>query len=344
MIVDIELAKIGMAMQDAMVTIWLCDEGDQVEQGEPLLEIETEKVSTPIESPATGVLVEILIPAGEVVEVGEVLGRIEAADGEESAPSATVPKAEAEEVIPEPELEEGPTEEEMPDVKDEPAWKLGATVPAGRMRRIIARRMAESLQTTAQLTMFAEADVTAMVAKRQDLKATDGVTYTDIVVYLVARTLRRFPLMNARLLGDDQIVVPEEINVGVAAALPDGLIVPVVHRADQRSLAEISGETAALVEKARQGQLTEQEITGGTFTVSNLGTFGIDHFTPILNLPESAILGVGRIAKKPVVVEGQVAVRSVLGLSLTIDHRVIDGAPAAEFLQALITTLESAEF
>ncbi|MFC2031480.1 2-oxo acid dehydrogenase subunit E2, partial [Chloroflexota bacterium] len=195
-----------------------------------------------------------------------------------------------------------------------------------------------------QLTMFAEADVTATVARRQALKATDAVSYIDILVHLVAQTIKHFPILNARLLGDDQIVIPEEINVGVAVALPDGLIVPVVHRADQRSLSEISSETARLVEKARQGLLTEQEITGGTFTISNLGTFGIDHFTPILNPPESAILGVGRIAEKPVAVEGELAIRSVLGLSLTIDHRVIDGAPAAEFLQALVAALHSAEF
>ena len=344
MIVDVLLPKIGMAMQDAMVTVWLFDEGDEVEQGEPLLEIETEKVGTPIESPATGVLAEILIPGGDVVEVGEVLGRIEVAEGEEPSLAPTAPEAEAKQSATVPEPEASPEAEEAPAAKGEPAWKLGATLPAGRMRQTIARRMAESLQTTAQLTMFAEADVTATVARRQVLKAIDGVTYIDILVYLVAQTIKRFPLLNARLLGDDQIVIPEEINVGVAVALPDGLIVPVVHRAAQRSLAEISSETARLVEKARQGLLTEQEITGGTFTISNLGTFGIDHFTPILNPPESAILGVGRIAEKPVVAEGEIAIRSVLGLSLTIDHRVIDGAPAAEFLQALVAVLHSAEF
>jgi pyruvate dehydrogenase E2 component (dihydrolipoamide acetyltransferase) len=156
-----------------------------------------------------------------------------------------------------------------------------------------------------------------------------------MMIHSVARALMRHPRMNARLDGAE-IVLSTSANVGIAVALDEGLIVPVVQRAESKSLREIAVESRALGEKARSGHLKLEDVTGGTFTITNLGMFGVDAFTPILNPGETGILGVGRIVEKPAVHNGAIAKRAMLWLSLTFDHRVVDGAPAAEFLQTVI--------
>ncbi len=206
------------------------------------------------------------------------------------------------------------------------------------MRRTIARRMLDSLHMMAQLTLFTEIDVTELVDLRERLKRDFDVTYTDLIVQAAARALAKHPLMNASLDGE-RIQRHREIHIGVAVALPEGLIVPVIRNADRKSLREIAGEAKRLVERARNGQLTVEEATGSTFSITNLGAYGIDGFTPIINAPEAAILGVGRIVEKPAAYRGAVALRHMLTLSLTHDHRLVDGAPAAEFLQTLAEML-----
>jgi len=209
------------------------------------------------------------------------------------------------------------------------------SIPVRGMRKTIAARMHQSLRDTAQLTISTEADVTAAV----DFRARQGrdfdFTYTDLLIHAVARALLRHPRMNSRL-SEDAIVMLPEVNIGMAVALDEGLIVPVIRAADRRNLREIAGATKELGEKARTGGLKLEDVSGGTFTVTNLGTWGVDAFTPILNLGETGILGVGRIVEKPAVFRGEISRRSMLTLSLTFDHRVIDGAPAASFLQSVI--------
>src|SRR5262249_53437492 len=161
------------------------------------------------------------------------------------------------------------------------------------------------------------------------------VTYTDMLVHAVSRALIKHPRMNSRLEGNE-IVVSNEAHVGIAVALEDGLIVPVIRDASRKTLSEIALESKTLGEKARRSHLKLEDVTGGTFTVTNLGTYGVDGFTPILNLGETGILGVGRIVEKPAVYRGEIARRATMMLSLTFDHRVIDGAPAAEFLLTVI--------
>ncbi len=212
-------------------------------------------------------------------------------------------------------------------------------VPLTPMRRTIARRMSESIHSMAQLTLISDADVTALVAARQSLKAQFDVTYTDLIVKACALALKAHPALNARW-SEDAIELMSEINIGVAVALEDGLIVPVVRNADRKSLAEIAGEMKQLAQRARDGSLTGAELAAGTFSVTNLGTYGVDAFTPIVDPPEAAILGVGRIVEKPARLNGELAWRSMLTLSLTVDHRVVDGAPAAVFLQTLREHLE----
>jgi len=150
----------------------------------------------------------------------------------------------------------------------------------------------------------------------------------------VARALREHPMVNSILEGD-QIRLMDEVNIGLAVAVEEGLIVPVIREVDKKSIFEIAALRRELVEKARQGKLLTRETTGGTFTISNLGMFGVDTFAPVINPPESAILGIGRIVKKPVVVNDQITIRSVMTLTLVFDHRVIDGAQAARFLQSI---------
>jgi pyruvate dehydrogenase E2 component (dihydrolipoamide acetyltransferase) len=212
-------------------------------------------------------------------------------------------------------------------------------IPFAGMRQSIADHMVESLQTTAQVTLTMEVDATELVKLRAQLKADFDLTFTDLIVKAVAKTLKQHPLLNATLIGSE-IHLLEAIHVGIAVALPDGLIVPVLRDADKRTVQEIAQEARRLAQGARDGTLSVDEVTGGTFTVTNLGASGIDAFTPIINAPEVAILGVGRIADKPVFQGDVVVKRSLMVLSLTIDHRIVDGAPGADFLKSLKELLE----
>ena len=208
------------------------------------------------------------------------------------------------------------------------------------MRAAIARRMHQSLQTSAQVTLITEVDVSALVQLREELKQQFALTYTDLVVKAVAHALKGHPRLNAWIEGE-QIRHVQAIHIGVAVALDEGLIVPVVRDADRRSLREIAQETQRLALRAREGTLTREEVMGSTFSVSNLGMYGIDAFTPIINPPEIAILGVGRINEKLVRVPRGAEWRHVMTLSLTFDHRAVDGAPAAAFLQTVGKYLEN---
>ncbi len=193
--------------------------------------------------------------------------------------------------------------------------------------------MAESAHTTAAVTLTTEVDAGELVALRETLRAEiEGVSYNDLFILIVARALRAFPFMNARLQGE-AIEQLTEVHVGLTVEAERGLVVPVIRHADRKSLRQIAQERRELVEQARVGQATPDDLTGSTFTLTNLGMYGVDAFTPLINLPETAVLGVGRIAERPVVRQGQMVARPTLWLSLTFDHRLVDGAPAARFLQ-----------
>jgi pyruvate dehydrogenase E2 component (dihydrolipoamide acetyltransferase) len=207
-------------------------------------------------------------------------------------------------------------------------------IPLTGMRGAIARRMHHSLQTSAQVTLITEVDVSILVQLREELKEQFALTYTDLVIKAVVHALKEHPRLNAWIEGE-HIRLVQAIHIGVAVALDDGLIVPVVHDAERKSLREIAQETQRLAIGAREGTLSRDEVMGSTFSVTNLGMYGIDAFTPIINPPEIAILGVGRITEKLVRVSRGAEWRQVMTLSLTFDHRAIDGAPAAAFLQTI---------
>jgi pyruvate dehydrogenase E2 component (dihydrolipoamide acetyltransferase) len=219
------------------------------------------------------------------------------------------------------------------------------SVPMSTVRRLTAQRMTEAARTVAPVTLTTEVDATELVEVRKRLKNESSElvpSLTDLLVKLSALALAKHPELNASIDGDS-IVQHAGINIGIAVDGDRGLSAPVVRNADRKTLFAIAAESAELISKARKGSLSPDAMTGGTFTISNLGMFGIDAFTPILNLPECAILGVGRIVAKPVVIDDEtdeIAVRRMLTLSLTFDHRIVDGAPAARFLQTLSEMIE----
>ncbi len=214
------------------------------------------------------------------------------------------------------------------------------------LRKLVAENVVKGFFSAPPVTLVAEVDMTECVRLREQLlpeveKAYGTrLTYTDLIVKAAARALRDFPLMNATLQ-DDQILIHPEVNVGVAVAVEDGLLVPVVKNADRKPLGEISREIRELAERARAGKSTPDDLSAGTFTITNLGAYDVEMFNPVLVPGQTGILGVGRIAEKPAIREGQVVARHLMNLCLTFDHRVLDGAPAARFLQRVKQLLES---
>ncbi|PJF48963.1 MAG: 2-oxo acid dehydrogenase subunit E2 [Chloroflexi bacterium] len=223
-------------------------------------------------------------------------------------------------------------------------------IPLSGIRRAIAERMRASLQSTAQLTLHTSADARALLAYRQKLKASDeslglrNVTINDLVMFAVARTLRRFPALNATFEGSE-LRQHARVHLGFAVDTPRGLLAPVIRDAHALSLRQLAEAAKALVADAAAGKLSPDVLAGGTFTVTNLGSLGVESFTPILNPPQVAILGVGSVNLKPILPEGarDVVFAPHLGLSLTVDHQFVDGAPAARFLQALAHNIEHFE-
>ena len=417
---------IGDAEQCVVVT-WLKREGDEIEVGETILELQAAKVSFDVPSPIKGRLVKILANQGDVIDWGQVLAHLEAiesspagegsnlppiAAGELQRPATASPiaariaaekgidlnlvtgsgpngritekdvysfinaqekPAPAAEVLVSPAAKRLAREHKidvtgikgtgtggriteadvLAAIEQQAADKTSAPnqggagasrteIPLAGMRGAIAQRMLESVQTTAQLTLHTEADVSELVARHAlDKQQVPPITYTDYIVRACAQALQQHPGINAHLDGSVIRVLPQ-INIGLAVSLDVGLIVPVLFNADTLSVSEIARERNRVVERARTGKLTPPEYSGGTFTVTNLGSFDIDGFTPILNPPELAILGVGRIVEKVVIHQGKIAQRHRLTLSLTIDHRIIDGVPGAAFLKTIKQLLESA--
>ncbi len=225
--------------------------------------------------------------------------------------------------------------------------RVRSTIPLKGMRAAIAANMYRSLSTSAQLTLMGEIDMTEAVKLRETLKAQAdeirvSVTYTDIFVYIVARALSEHPIINSSL-EDNEIKLWEDVNIGVAVALEDGLIVPVIKNADKKSIVEISRTAKTLAEKAREGKLVPDDVTGGTFTITNLGALGGGYRfeTVIINGHESAILGTGGISDRVVARDGQIVIRPIMTYYFTYDHRIINGAVAAEFMASITRLLEN---
>ena len=221
----------------------------------------------------------------------------------------------------------------------------GIRIPLAGIRGASANRVLESHLATAPVTLTTEVCATPLVDMRQQLQSElsaeldFSIGYNELMIKVAARALHKFPYMNARL-EDGAIQLLDEIHIGLAVDAPRGLVVPVIRDADKKDVAEVGRELHALVEKIRTGSPSPEDLSGGTFTITNLGKYEIDAFTPIINLPQAAILGVGEIKQRPYVVAGQLVIRDVVWLSLTFDHRLVDGAPAALFLQYIKRLIE----
>jgi pyruvate dehydrogenase E2 component (dihydrolipoyllysine-residue acetyltransferase) len=371
--VEVRLPQFGMGMQDGTINQWYKEEGDAVTEGELLAEVEAAKSVEELTSPCDGVLHRILVPAGDSAIVNELLAVI-VSDGDPSTAGQAGEAASTGNVeVSSPPVPIGaPASPMITPRARRLARDLGVdldrvigTGPQGRvtdddvrraagpandvappiereamtgMRAAIAERTRSSLHASAQLTLTTEIDVTELVAHRRQL-AEPRPTYTEFLIKATALALREHPRLNATVEGD-AIHRHARINVGVATALPDALLVPVVRDADQRSLRQISDEVRRLVGIVLAGEHRFADVTGSTFTITSLGSLGIDAFTPIINPPEVAILGVGRIVDRPVPDGEGLAWRKAMTLSLTIDHRVVDGAPGAEFLQTLARLIQ----
>jgi pyruvate dehydrogenase E2 component (dihydrolipoamide acetyltransferase) len=378
MVTKVVMPKYGWTMTEGKVLKWLKKEGELVKKGEPLFEMESEKTVTQVEAETSGILRKILVQEGTVVPVGETIA-ILTEPGEELPSSDTLKQMveEKPQIVEEEKIKISPAARKLAEEHGIDITKIKGTGPDGRivkedilrviesekevvkvsslpakiiplegMRKIIAERMTLSARTTARVLLTIDVDMSEVSKLRQslleDVEKKWGVrlTYTDILVKAVAKALEEHPIVNS-ILVEDKIHVMESINIGVAVALKDGLIVPVVREANKKSLIEIALQLKELIEKARQGKLSTEEATGGTFTISNLGMYGVGVQMQIINPPEVAILGVGAITDKPVVINGQITIRPMMTLSLVFDHRALDGAPAAEFLVTLKRILEN---
>lgn len=338
---EIRLAQAGMAMTEGEVIAWYKQAGDAVQPGDLLAEVEAAKTTIEVEAPCAGILAEIAAEAGAVVPVRGLLAVI--ADPAAS-PATQQTSSERRQVEPAARrlatqlgldldgiVGSGPGGRiVLADVQPQAAPEYVAVRLSG-MRRTIAERMHRSLQSTAQLTMTTQADVTELTRLRS---TADGITHTDLLVRACALALAEHPGLNA-VMTDTEIRRYRAAHIGIAVAVPEGLLVPVLRDAGTLALAQIAQATKDLVARAREGRLSPADLDGGTFTITSLGGYGIDSFTPILNPPQVAILGVGRIAEQPGRWDGQLDWRQVMTLSLTVDHRAVDGVPAAVFLQDL---------
>jgi pyruvate dehydrogenase E2 component (dihydrolipoamide acetyltransferase) len=402
---NVIMPALELAQETGKIIRWLKRPGETVQKGEPLVEIETDKVMTEIEAPAAGILGDVTAREGDVVPVGQTIARIlEEAGAAAPAPlvgaaplaargATAVPSARAG-VRASPDVSHIASRTEAPaaavtaarltaaspkarrlaaerglDVKAlrgsgpggvvlaadvlaaSSAPRAGApaltAVPrveapaVGTVWRIMAERMTASWTTTPHFYLAREVNVSRLVSwrERASKQTAARITYTDLLVKLVAATLSRHPGVNASWK-DGAIVRNAEIHVGLAVAVDDGLVVPVIHRADTLSLVDIAARREDLVSRAQAGKLRPADIQGGGFTISNLGMYGVDAFNAIVNPPQAAILAVGRIADRVVAVNGQPTVQPTMVLTLSCDHRALDGAHGAQFLGALADLIE----
>ncbi len=375
MVTKVVMPRLSLTMKTGTVIQWFKREDETVQKGEPLVEVLSEKITYDVEAPASGILRKILAEEGLDVPVDKAIGLIGSAEEPiphetvepESTPESvttapTVPKSEeiSERVLaspaakrlakelnvdlnqvkgtgPEGRVVEGDVKSFAEQLSGKP--RVQEVIPMVGIRKTTAERLSLSARTAPHSTVVMEVDMSNAARIHRET----GGSYTEMLVKAVALALREHRIINATLDGE-QIKVFEDVNVGLAVASEKGLVVPVVRDADTKTLTEVASVLQTLVEKARRGELTKDDVTGGTFTVTNLGMYGVDVFIPIINPPETAILGVGRVVDKPVAVDGQVTVRPMMQLSLAYDHRVVDGAPAAQFLQSVKKILETGSF
>jgi pyruvate dehydrogenase E2 component (dihydrolipoamide acetyltransferase) len=394
---EVILPRLGQGMESGTIVRWLKSEGEPVEKGEPLFELDTDKVTQEVEAEAAGVLLKIAVAEGEV-PVGQTVAFI-GSEGEDvpevaaAAPTEEEAQKEAQREAtssePEPAQEAaiasgngrikasplarrmarergieltgirgtgpdgrivaedveraeagGPTAPPSVAPTRAPTGEL-ERVPLSNVRKTIARRLTEAWQIPV-FQLQASADMTrvnALVARLRERDPDVRITVTDVLTKVCAQALMRHREVNAEFT-EDAILLHPSANIGLAVAAPQGLVVPVIRSAERLSLTEIAGVRADLVGRAREAKLRAEDLEGGTFTISNLGMYAVESFTAVLNPPQAAIVAVGAAEERVVPVAGETVVRPMVTLTATFDHRAVDGAPAAAFLQTLKESLE----
>lgn len=372
MATDIIMPQLGESIAEGTVVKWLIPVGGMIQKDESLLEVETEKVTLEVPSPATGLLNEIIVHEGETVPVGTLLARIDSAPPSEVINRVGGVVLRPMEPAPTGEQHHSPAVRQMArehgidlssvqgtgvggrvtkkDVLDFIAQsgaqaKIVATggepsmgeelLTFTQMRKTIADRMVKSKQTSAHVTTFFEADFSAIAEFRKD----QNLTYLPFVLRAATKAIRDVPIVNSSW-GEQGILVKKDIHIGIATALEEGLLVPVVRHVDRKGLKQLANEIADLAERARSKKLRPEEVQGGTFTITNHGGFGSLFSTPIIYQPQIAILGIGAIQDRAVVIDDAIAIRPMGYLSLSFDHRVIDGATADQFMAKVRHYLE----
>jgi pyruvate dehydrogenase E2 component (dihydrolipoamide acetyltransferase) len=390
---EVKLPRLGQGMEAGTVTRWLKSEGEQVAKGEPLFEVDTDKVTQEVESDFAGVLLKIALTEGEA-PVGETIAWIGEAGEEIKAPTRAAPvaaraapPAPASETVPDTrsapssanggrikasplarrlarergidlasvlgtgpdgrivaeDVERGAVAAPAAAPSAEPVVVLGdvESVPLTSVRKTIARRLTAAWQAPVfQLTLSADMTrANELVAKARELDPDVRVTVTDVLAKVCAAALKRHRDVNVAYSEDALLRFPTA-NIGIAVAAPQGLVVPVISSVEARPLADVARARGEVVERARANKLTAADLAGGTFTISNLGMFGIEQFVAVLNPPQAAILAVGATEERPVVVDGEIVVRPMMTITLTVDHRAVDGAAGADFLRTVKQFLE----
>ncbi|MCS7120121.1 MAG: dihydrolipoamide acetyltransferase family protein [Nitrososphaerota archaeon] len=395
MVVEVIMPKMGQTMEKGKIVKWLKKEGERVEKGEPLLEIETDKTTIEVEARASGILKKILAREGEELPIATTIAYIGGEDeplpeGVGGITNLATAQLTAEAFREQPKVgDEGrikvsPLARKIAEEKGVDLTNVKGTGPDGRitkedvlaylasmtappvsiekapaapsseyqllpmssMRKAIARKMTESKMHVPHFYVSVEIDMTEAAKLRDNLmpmfeaKAGTRLSFTHMIIKAVAMALKEYPQLNSTINGEN-IKIWREINIGIAVSLDDGLLVPVLRGADKMDLFKISQEADRLITRAREKKLREEEFSGGTFTISNMGTLGVESFIAIINIPETAILATGRISDKPVVLNGQIAIRKIMNATLSVDHRVVDGAVAAKFLNRIKQILEA---
>ncbi len=398
MAADIKVPTLGESVTTATIARWIRQVGEAVAADEPLVELETDKVTVEVNAPQAGVLAEISAPAGTEVEVGGLLGRIEAGTGAAAAPAAPTPeptplppatgvrtpqaapgpvarpgvsalpaaarlmedrhvsgegiagtakdgrisKGDVLEFLNKPAVQQSPPPVKparTPDVREE-------RVKMTRLRKTIAARLKDAQNSAAMLTTFNEVDMSAIMGLRAEYKDAfekkhKGIRlgFNGFFVKAVCAALQEFPAVNAEIDGDD-IVYKHFVHMGIAVGGANGLVVPVIRDADQKSIAQIESEIAGFAKAAKDGTLKLEQLSGGTFSLTNGEVYGSLMSSPILNPPQSAILGMHKIQERPVALNGQVVIRPMMYLAVSYDHRIIDGREAVSFLVRVKESLE----
>ena len=438
MATNVLLPQWGMNMEDGTLTKWLVSEGDEIAEGQPLVEVETAKINSELESPASGIVAHILAVEGSLVKVGEIVAVIGAPGEDPPKPEpVTTPSpvarrrpqrgaARAErqvtpvarrlardsdislddvagtgpngrvseqdvrnailarqdapsgarlQVVPQARMLAREAGIDLADVtgtgpggrilvedvegavrqRDADEARAGAradavseVIPLTGLRKTIADRMSMSVSTMAQVTLTTEVDVTELLKLRESLVSAWRPhrlrpVDLDLIIAVVAAALKAHPRMNAHLV-DGEVLLLKDVNIGLAMSVPDGLVVPVLKGVDSLDLLGVAHGMRDLANRAREGELGVDDVTGAGFTMTSLSSYDIDAFTPIIDPPQVAILGLGRAREKPVIHQGEITVRSMMHLSVTFDHRALDGVPVSEFIRTLSAGLESSEW